>query len=152
MRRKEKEIKNIAEIEKIIRNSLICRVAFKTKDFPYLVPLSFGYSKNTIYFHTAKEGKKIDCMISENRVCFEFENDIQLISDSDKACNWSFRYKSVIGFGHVTEIEKLEEKERALNHIMEQYSGKKWSLSQSSINTTRLWKIKIASMTGKQSL
>jgi uncharacterized protein len=151
MRRKEKEIISKSEIEKIIRISQVCRVAFNTKDYPYIVPLSFGYFESAIYFHTAKKGKKIDCINSDDRVCFEFENNIQLLTNSDKACNWSFLYQSVIGYGHVQEVLDVEEKEKALNHIMEQYSGKRWEIKAESVKTTRLWKISIKSMTGKRS-
>lgn len=152
MRRKEKEITNKSEIEAIIKQCLVCRIAFNAPDFPYVIPLAFGYSARSIYFHTAKKGKKIDCITNDNRVCFEFENNIELKSDIAKACNWSFVYESVIGYGFVEEIMGPGDKEKALNHIMEHYSGKAWEISLDSINKTRVWKIIIDSMTGKRSL
>ena len=66
MRRKDKEITDIKSIEKIIHKAKVCRLALSLDDTPYVVPVCFGYSAETIYFHSAKEGKKID-IIKKNK-------------------------------------------------------------------------------------
>ena len=66
MRRKDKEITDIESIEKIIHKAKVCRLALSLDDTPYVVPVCFGYSAETIYFHSAKEGKKID-IIKKNK-------------------------------------------------------------------------------------
>lgn len=43
-------------------------------------------------------------------------------------------------------------KERALNEIMRQYSGKDWALDAAAVAAARIWQIEITSMTGKQSV
>ena len=73
MRKKNREITNRKEIDEIIRDSQVCRLALSVDDIPYLVPLSFGYDGAAIYIHTALEGKKIDYFELNPRVCFEFE-------------------------------------------------------------------------------
>jgi len=62
MRKKEKEITRREELDHIIHNSLICHLSCSLNDQPYVVPLSFGYDGNAVYFHTAPEGKKIDIL------------------------------------------------------------------------------------------
>jgi len=109
MRRKEKEITDIKSIEEIISKARIFRLAMTLEDNPYVVPLCFGYRARTIYFHSAGQGKKIDILRKNNKVCFEFEVDCEL-RESDKACNWSMKFRSVIGFGKVSFIEDMEEK------------------------------------------
>ena len=62
IRRKEKEIIDKDEIIGILEKAKYITVAMCKEDEPYLVTLSHGYDKtqNCIYFHCAKEGKKID--------------------------------------------------------------------------------------------
>ena len=60
MRRKDKEIKDQQEIESILGKADVCRLAFSDNDIPYIVPVNYGYRDHCLYFHSAKEGKKID--------------------------------------------------------------------------------------------
>ena len=56
MRRKEKEIKDTAEIEEILSKAFVCRLGLCDNGRPYVVPLCFGYEDNALYIHCAKEG------------------------------------------------------------------------------------------------
>ena len=109
MRRKEKEIKDRQRIEDIMKKALVCRIAMCDNGAPYLVPVNFGYENNAIYIHTAYEGKKIDILRKNNRVCFEMESDVQLVS-GDAVCDWGTLYASVIGHGRAEFIEDQEGK------------------------------------------
>lgn len=151
MRRTDKEISDRRRIDEIIRGSLVCRVAMAKDNAPYVVPMSFGYDGEAIYLHTAPTGKKIECFLSNPQVCFEFERDAELRRDPQIACKWSFNFESVIGYGTISELAEPAQKEHALNEIMRQYSGKTWPFESASAAKVRVWKIAIASMTGKQS-
>jgi len=150
MRKKEKEITDIASIESIINSCLVCRLALCDEDQPYIVPLNFGYKDGTLYFHSALEGKKIDLLNKNNKVCFEFDTDLKL-ENGDKACSWTANYKSVIGFGKATFIEDSESKIDGLNIIMSQYSDKSFNYPDTVVNKTAIFKVEIDSMTGKKS-
>jgi nitroimidazol reductase NimA-like FMN-containing flavoprotein (pyridoxamine 5'-phosphate oxidase superfamily) len=150
MRKKNREITNRKEIDEIIRDSQVCRLALSVGDVPYLVPLSFGYDGDAIYIHTALEGKKIEYFKHNNRVCFEFERNLKLIQNAEKACKWTFWYECVIGYGTISELIELEEKKHGLNQIMEHYSGKQWEFDEGPLEKARVWKIFISSMTGKR--
>jgi len=152
MRRTDKEIESGEEINAIIRGSYVCRIALAMDNMPYIIPVSFGYDGESIYIHTAKEGKKINYFKNSNNVCFEFERDVKLIGNQGNACKWTFSYESVIGFGKIHELESLEQRERGLNKIMFQYSGKDWVFDKDTLKNIRVWKIEIASMTGKRSI
>ena len=61
MRRKERQINDIRDLELIISNTDVCRVAFADNNMPYIVTMNFGYSGGDnpgFYFHCAGEGKK----------------------------------------------------------------------------------------------
>ncbi len=151
MRRKDREIVSRAEIDAIIRGSLVCRIATAHGNQPYIVPVSFGYDGSALYIHTAAQGRKIDAFAANARVCFEFERNVELRRSAEKACEWSFSYESVIGFGDIAELTNPGEKERGLNAIMRQYSGKDWPIDERATQNVRVWKINITELTGKKS-
>jgi len=152
MRRTDREIESRAEMDEIIRGSQVCRIALAMDNMPYIVPVSFGYDGESIYIHTAKEGKKIIIFNNNNNVCFEFERNVKLIIDPNNVCKWTFSYESVIGFGNIFELESLEHREDGINKIMSHYSGREWIFREDKLENIRVWKIKIKSITGKRSI
>ncbi|NQT03245.1 MAG: pyridoxamine 5'-phosphate oxidase family protein [Planctomycetes bacterium] len=149
MRRKDQEINDIATIEGIIRKGQVCRLALSENGRPYIVPLCFGYEDNNLYFHTAREGKKLDILRKNDNVCFEIDIDQELVKGK-KACNCSMKYRSVIGFGKAELIEDIERKRRAFNIIMQNYYEGFFKYPEESIQNTVIIKVEIESMTGKK--
>jgi nitroimidazol reductase NimA-like FMN-containing flavoprotein (pyridoxamine 5'-phosphate oxidase superfamily) len=78
MRRKDKEVTDQELISRIIRSCQVCRLGLAKDDAPYIFPVSFGYDGTAIFFHTAREGKKIDYINANSVVCFEFEHGVHL--------------------------------------------------------------------------
>jgi nitroimidazol reductase NimA-like FMN-containing flavoprotein (pyridoxamine 5'-phosphate oxidase superfamily) len=149
VRRRDKEITSRLEIDSIIRNSLVCRIALANHNEPYVVPVSFGYDGQAIYIHTAKSGRKIDFIEANSRVCFELETNVSLEADDSDACKWTFEFESVIGYGTIIELKTAEDKSRGLNQIMLHYSGHEWDIDQAATATTRVWRIDVESVAGK---
>ena len=75
MRRGEREIKDRKEIEAIIERANVCRIGLSDGKMPYVIPMDFGYKDNCLYFHCAREGKKIDIIKRNNSACFEMDID-----------------------------------------------------------------------------
>lgn len=151
MRRTDKQIQSQEEISQLIRQCSVCRLGMAKDNIPYIVPVCFGYDGEAIYFHTANVGMKLDFIRANKQVCFEFEYGIEVIAHEEKPCNWSFAFQTVVGFGKAEELQSEEEKKKGLNHIMAQYSFRNWDLSGIPLTNVAVWKIKIDSMTGKQS-
>lgn len=150
MRRKDKEIKNTKEIESIINRSDVCRIALCENNSPYIVPVCFGYIDNCLYFHSAADGKKIDIIKKNNRVCFEFDIQRGLIRP-ENPCDWDMKYCSVIGSGKAFFIDDLEEKTKALNIIVGHYSSDAFEYQENSVDTVTIIKVEIENITGKKS-
>ncbi|MFA4936465.1 MAG: pyridoxamine 5'-phosphate oxidase family protein [Candidatus Methanoperedens sp.] len=150
MRRKDKEIKDKKEIESIISRSDVCRIALSENNSPYIVPVCFGYKDKCLYFHSAADGRKIDIIKKNNRVCFEFDIHEGLIK-SKNPCDWDMKYYSVIGYGKAFFIEDFEEKIKALNIITEHYSGNSFEFQGNSIDNVTVIKVEIENITGKKS-
>jgi len=151
LRRKEREIADIREIESIIRKAQVCRLALADGGLPYIVPLCFGYKNKKLYFHSAKAGKKIAILRRNRQVCFEFDIDARVRSGKT-ACNWTMAYKSVIGFGTASLIENPEEKQAALDIIMRQYSEGDFTYLDKALAEMLVIKVDISTMTGKKSV
>ena len=150
MRRKDKQINDIAAIEDILSRATVCRLALCEDNRPYVVPLCFGYKDNTLYFHCAGQGKKLDILRKNNNVCFEIDIDCKIIK-ADQACDWGMKYKSVIGFGKAVFIKDVELKRKALDVIMQQYSGGTFEYPANALKNIVVINVEIESMTGKQS-
>lgn len=150
MRRSEKEITDRAEIDAVIQRSKVLRLGLSDYGQPYVVPLCFGYDGRSLYFHCAREGRKLEILRRNNRVCVEFDIVDGLV-ESDQACNWSMKFQSVIGFGTAQVVEDLPEKRDALALLMTQYSGRSFAFPDDALKGTVIVRIDILSMTGKQS-
>lgn len=150
MRRREKEITDMAAIENVIRQCKVCRIGLFDNNSPYIVPMSFGYKDKAIYLHSAPEGRKITLLKLNPEVCFEFDTLVEVLS-SDQACKWGMAYQSIVGFGTASFIGDPEEKKTALNIIMDHYSGQSFQFPDSSLRNTAVIKITISHITGKQS-
>ncbi|MCZ7402012.1 MAG: pyridoxamine 5'-phosphate oxidase family protein [Candidatus Methanoperedens sp.] len=150
MRRKDKEIKDIKEIESIISKSNVCRIALSENNSPYIVPVCFGYKENCLYFHSANEGKKIEKIRKNNKICFEFDMYSGLLN-SENPCDWDVKYLSVIGFGKASFIHDFDEKIKALNIIIEHYSDSSYEFQKKFIDTVTIIKVEIETITGKKS-
>jgi uncharacterized protein len=151
MRRKEKEITDLAEIESVIKKSFVCRLAMCDGEQPYVVPLCFGYEDNVLYFHSAGAGRKIDVLKKNNRVCFEFDVDAAVAEKGQDRCDWGMKFQSVIGFGQAVILEDETSKRKALNIIMGQYDDGPFQYADAKLKKTMVFKIDIQEMTGKRS-
>jgi nitroimidazol reductase NimA-like FMN-containing flavoprotein (pyridoxamine 5'-phosphate oxidase superfamily) len=151
MRRKEKQIVDKGIIEKILLESEICRIAMLDGSEPYLVPLNYGYANNIIYIHSATEGRKIDILKVNKRVCFEIEYHAEIIK-KDEPCKWSTKYQSVIGYGNIEIITDTEAKKRGMDIIMNKYGYQgDIEYNEGSIGRMNLLQLKIDKITAKQS-
>lgn len=150
MRRKDKELTDLVKIEEIIRKASVLRIALFDEPFPYLVPVNFGYDAKGFWFHSASEGKKIDLIRKNNRVCFEIEAECGLIK-GETPCKWSSKYASVIGYGKARFSETAEEKLKGLELIFRHYSDDPFDLAGISLDRIAVIKIELESMTGKVS-
>jgi len=150
MRRKDKEITDRNELESIIEKSTVCRLAMSDDSGPYIVPLCFGFRNNTLYFHSAVDGKKLGILKKNPRVCFELDCDCE-VRAGVKACDFGMRYRSVIGFGTVAFLETAAAKREALDIIMKHYAEGTFDYPDASVNRISVFKVEIDTMTGKTS-
>lgn len=61
------------EIWKLIRKQRLCRIAFKSPEYPYMAPFQYVLVDNRLYFHFTDYGTKMKLIEKDNRVCVEIE-------------------------------------------------------------------------------
>ena len=155
MRRKDKEITAANDKLNIVGKCKICRIGLSENNIPYIIPLNYGYEFEnntlTLFFHSAKAGKKMDIIKNNNIACFEVDCDNRLI-EGEKACDYSYAYKSIIGFGKIIFIEDMNEKIDALNKIMRHQSEKEtdFVFSDEKLKNITVYKMVVEEFTGKQ--
>lgn len=153
MRRTDREIKELSEIIGIVEQAKILRMGLFDGEYPYIVPLHYGYEyvdgRLIFYTHGAKEGHKIDLICVNPNVCIELECDMEIVSGGEVPCKYGAYYASVIGRGTVELVEDVEEKIRGLNLLMKNQVGREFSISAQMAQAVQVMKITIGDFSAK---
>lgn len=153
MRRSNREITSIEEIEQVLRDSKVCRLAMVDAGMPYIVPLNYGYEDHVLYFHCAREGRKIDILKKNNVVCFEVDTDMVVV-EGPVACDYTAQYRSVIGTGKAFFVTDYDEMKKGLDILMQQYvkgGTTAFEYPEAMLDRIFLIKVIVDEMTGKKS-
>lgn len=117
--------------------------------WPYAVPLSYALMEGAVYFHSAPEGRKLELLSRNARVCLSVVGATQVLYDHGFTTN----YESVMVFGRATPVENAEEKHRALRALAEKYLPEHMDKAGEDIRRsfarTAVYKISPALVTGK---
>ena len=52
---------------------MLCRIAFKGNEYPYMAPFQYVLMNGSIYFHFTDYGRKMRLLEKDKRVCVEIE-------------------------------------------------------------------------------
>lgn len=156
MRRSKKEITDRSVIEDLLRDCPVGRLGTAGPDgWPMVKPLNFVFHEGNIYFHTAKEGEKIDHIRRDSRVCFEVDQAVAYVRGAaDNPCKAEYLYRSVIVKGRAVIVEDETERRMALSALMKKYQpdGGYGDFLPEKLAITGVVRIDIESLTGKQDL
>ena len=151
MRKSKQEIMDKAKLEEILAGAEICRLSMLDGQLPYIVPVNYGYREGQIYIHSAPKGKKIDLLLQNEQVCFEVEDTAEIVR-GEEACDWSTRYRSVVGYGTVEILSDSKSKQQGLEVIMAQHGAPDLTdFDPGNMSRMVILKIRITSISGKQS-
>lgn len=120
------------------------------EDWPCAVPLSYVAIDQSIYFHCARAGQKVDNLRRNPKACFSVVGDNQPVYAGD----FTTTYESVIVYGTAREVTGEEERVKALRALCQKYLPEHMDKADASIaasgKATGVWAIDIRHMTGKQ--
>lgn len=152
MRRKDREITDINEILELVVKTDVLHLGLFDGDYPYIVPLHYGYEYAdgtlTFYMHGAKEGHKIDLINANPNVCVELENDVELIP-GDVACAYGSSYFSIMGRGTASIVTDEEEKIKGLKLLMENQTGRAFEIDARMAAAVAVIKVTTDNFTAK---
>jgi nitroimidazol reductase NimA-like FMN-containing flavoprotein (pyridoxamine 5'-phosphate oxidase superfamily) len=153
MRRKDRELDSIEQIEDVLKCGKIAQIAFVDNNQPYIITMNYGYviteNKIRLYVHSANEGRKIGCIKSNPHVCFTVAI-CDSLGTGEKACNYGMKYRSVIGYGTIRIVDDTDERIAGLDLLMKQYTGKDdWDYDEEMLKRTTVICIDVESITGK---
>jgi len=127
MRRKDRQEANPERISEVIGRCGVIRLGLSAPEGAYIVPMNFGWEMEDdhpmFYMHAALEGRKLDLIAASGRAGFEMDCSHRLIAGPN-ACDFSYRYESVIGTGAAELLTDPAEKAHALAVIVAHYSGR----------------------------
>jgi len=155
MRKLNKEIQDKDVIIELLNTCHVGRLGTIGGDgYPMIKPLNFAYHDNRIYFHTAKEGEKVEHIKRDNRVCFEVDLPIAYVKAKNQPCEAAYLYQSVIIRGRASFVEDDEERLFALKCLMRKYQpeGGYGDYRKDKLAITGVVRIDIEEMKGKEDL
>lgn len=153
MRRKDREVTDKKEIIEILDKCDTVRIALNDNEYPYIVPMSFGYDFKSdqliLYFHCANAGKRMELIKKNNKAGFEMDCDNKLVV-SDIACEFTMEYSSICGKGIIEIINGIE-KISGINKIMKKYTQDKvFTFKEEMLNAVVVLKLTVEEFSGKR--
>ena len=152
MRRKDREVRRREDLLAMISQCKVCRLGLWDGEEVYVVPLNFGYEERDgalhLFFHCAREGRKLDILRNNPKAAFEMDGN-HLLVEGNTPCQYGYSYCSVMGRGMVEILEKDAEKIHALNRIMLHQTGREAALTPSMARTVCVLRLKAESVSGK---
>jgi len=158
MRRTDREITDPRELESILDRHEVARVAFCDGEQPYLIPMNFARTErdgeNILYFHCALEGRKLDMIRANPRVCFEVSyQGAEPLPHGGDPCDTPF--ESVICWGTARIVEDLSERQAILDEFQmrfEKPGGPREPVPLARVEGCGAVEITVSRMTGRRGL
>ena len=97
------------ETRELLASGRVGRLGCIADGSPYVVPVSYILRDDRIYIHSP-EGRKIEALRANPRACLQVDE----IRDQ-------YEWRSAIAFGDYHEIHDLDERELALNDLLERF-------------------------------
>lgn len=141
----DREITEIASIEKLLKEAQICRIALMNGEYPYVIPMCFGYklegSHLELYFHTSPKGQKIELLKKNNLAGFEIDHLTGIVREEND-CGITALYECITGTGSIEIINGIE-KLTGLTSIISKYDEEKMEhkFSEQVLNSIVLLKL-----------
>lgn len=103
-----------AEIDQLLAEQFLCRIAFGGKLAPYIAPFQYVFVDGALYFHFTDYGKKMGLLEEGNTVCVEIEQYTPTLSE----------YSFVVLIGKLQVVTDTREKTEAVARMVEDAEAK----------------------------
>ncbi|MDE7326957.1 MAG: pyridoxamine 5'-phosphate oxidase family protein [Lachnospiraceae bacterium] len=151
--RRKKQILGKQESIDVLKNKTAGVLALLgDDDYPYAVPISYVYDNSKIYFHSAKEGHKIDAIKKCSKASFCVIDQDNIVPEE-----YTTYFRSVIVFGKIRILEDEKEIREAIERLAIKYhpedskENRGWVISK-EWRSLCLIELSIEHMTGKEAV
>ncbi|MDK2956439.1 MAG: uncharacterized protein PWQ57_1935 [Desulfovibrionales bacterium] len=148
MRHPKREIKDRKRVEELLRSCATLQLGLWDGEKPYVVTVDFGYTDNAIFFHSAMDGRKMDCIRANGLASFTTVVEKELIRAED-GCGYTTHYTSISGSGRAVVIETPKAKAAALDVILAQHQGPTGGYPDNVLQRTAVVRIDLDELVGK---
>ena len=144
-------IENREQIDEIITSCSTCYLGMASKTGePYVLPMNFGYDGKDIILHSAPEGRMIDLLRENPKVCITFLLGEELKwQNVEVGCSYRMKSKSVIAEGIVEFIDDIDQKTECLHLLMKNYSDREFKFSEPAVRNVAILRMKIEKLSAK---
>ena len=149
MRTVKKEITDRAGLEEVLQRAEVLYLALHDEPAPYVLPLSYGYADGAIWFHCAREGKKLDLIRRDPRVGFAVVADARLVA-GPAACDFTATGSSVVGRGTARVVTDPVERRRGLDALMRHCGVERPEYRPESLTRACVVRIDVEELRGKR--
>jgi len=135
----------------------VCRIATSVGNRPYIVARTFWYFDRCVYVHGAQQGRFLEHITGNPQVCLEVDR-MGCLLPAATASGFSLEYAGVIVFGQARQIHGPEEKQRALQGLLDKYFPDRQPrtdycpMTDSEVAATSVVGIDVEAWSGKQHL
>lgn len=149
MRRKRQQLSKKESLAVLQRGTSGVLALLGDEGYPYALPISYTLVGESLYFHSATEGHKIDAIKKEPKASFcVIDMDI-ILPEQFTTC-----YRSVIAFGKISIVDNTEELQTALMKLAEKYSSAHMEHADAEIERFKkhvsILRLDIEHLSGKQ--
>ena len=153
LRRSDKELNDPKEIEQVLASVRIMTVACCLENEPYLFTVDFAWDPQTrqLWFHCAAEGRKMDILKANPRVCVTVVEDRGYIQGE---CDHA--YRSLILEGKASVVTDLSEKRRGLELLVRKHERQPETVlarltgDEEALRNVAIVRITVDAISGKQ--
>jgi len=143
MRRKDREITREEAVEILKKAEYGILSTLNSDNTPYGIPINFILENNTIYFHIAKEGQKLDNMLANPSVTLTVVGQTEPVAEGN---SYSTYFESAIAFGKVNIVDDPTEIKNALYILTKKYFPDNMDTFEASIAGNSLSRVYIIAM------
>ncbi len=98
-----------AEVARLLDEQMLCRIAFRGDEYPYLAPFRYVVMDDALYFHFTDYGKKMSLLETDGRACVQMESYKPDLS----------KYSFVSYRGRLERVTDAGEREKAIRLFAE---------------------------------
>ena len=151
LRRWKQGLSREKAMEILIRNTSGTWAIMGEDEYPYAVPLSYVCVDDKLYFHSSKDGYKMEMIKKHEKASFCVIDQDEIVPEK-----FTTHYRSVIAFGKAHLVEDAEQMEKIAAELAMKYSSDFKEGIPGEIDAYRsrlaIIEMTIEHMTGKEAL